>query len=409
MSTEVEVVVVGGGPAGAAAAHLLATRGHSVLVCERSHFPRDKACGDGLSPRAVKVLDEMGLGAELSGWEPVAGIRVHGSGRTREFSFPAGGRWPSFGLVRRRRDLDQTLLALARDAGAGVLHGADVTGFLRKGGTVAGVVIRHDGHFEEVRANWVICAEGAGGPLARSLGRVMQPGAPRTLAVRQYFPSSEAHSGWFDVYTDTRVDGRAFPGYGWVFPVGDGMVNAGVGVVTSSPGWRRVNLHRMQRSFLETLPPSSGVATEVAVSPPRAGRVPMGAGVWPPHGPGYLLIGDAAAMVNPASGEGIAYGLETGRMAARHVDEAMRTGSSPSLESYSEEITSTYGAYFRLGCMLVRMIGCPALAEKAVSLSMVSKSFFEFTVTVMAHLDDDGRSSVQRGFRLLEGAAKILR
>lgn len=176
--------------------------------------------------------------------------------------------------------------------------------------------------------------------------------------------------------------------------------------MSSLTGWRKVNLHRLQLPFLETLPPSWGVAPDTAVTPPRVGRVPMGAGVWPPYGPGFLLVGDAAGMVNPESGEGIAYALETGRMAARHVDEALRQGSSPSLEGYSEELRATYGAYFRLGRALVRMIGVPAVAEKAVMASMLSTGIFEFTMTVMAHLDDDGSSAAQRGFRLLEAAAR---
>lgn len=349
MSTEVDVVVVGGGPAGAAAAHLLATRGRSVIVCERSHFPRDKACGDGLSPRAVRVLDEMGLGPQLRSWQKAGGVRVHARGRTREFAFPSDGRWPSMGVVRRRRDLDHAVLGQARAAGAEVVHGAEVTGFVRESETVVGVVVCHDGASEQVRASWVLCAGGAGGPLARSLGRTMPPGAPRSLAARQYFPWPIGRSGWFDVYADTRLDGHPVPGYGWVFPVGNGMANAGVGLVTTLPRWQGVNLHRLQRSFLETLPPRSGILPEAALSPLRAGRVPMGAGVWPPHGPGFLLVGDAAAMVNPASGEGIAYALETGRMAARHVDEALVHGLSPSLEGYTDELRATYGAIFGSG------------------------------------------------------------
>lgn len=408
MSTEVDVVVVGGGPAGAAAAHLLATRGRSVLVCERSSFPRDKPCGDGLSPRGVRALETMGMAAEMRGWEQIRGVRVHAGGRSREFLFPAGGRWPAHGVVRRRRDLDAAILRRAGEAGAEVVHGAAVSGFVRAGDAVAGVVVCHEGSVEEVRAGWVICAEGAGGPLARSLGRSMQPGAPRTLAVRQYFPDGPLARGWFDVYTDTRSEGRIIPGYGWVFPMGDGTVNAGVGVITSLPGWRRVNLHDLQRSFLHTLPPTLRITPDLAVTPPRAGRVPMGAGVWPPHGPGFLLVGDAAGMVNPASGEGIAYALETGRMAARHVDDALRSGSSPVLDGYAEEVQAAYAAYFRLGRAIVRMVGCPVLAQTALRVSMMSKGVFDVTMTVMAHLDDDGPGRAQRGFRLLEAMSRGL-
>lgn len=408
MPTEVDAVVVGAGPAGAAAAHLLATCGRSVLVCERSLFPRDKACGDGLSPRAVRVLQRIGLSSELETWARVPGVRVHAGGRAREFAFPTGGPWPAIGLARRRRDLDEAVLRRARDAGAQVVHGAEVAGLLQEGDTVVGAVVRHEGRSEPVRAGWVICAEGAGGQLARSLGRTMRPGVPRTLAVRQYFPSPQSRSGWFEIFAGaTRLHGRAVPGYGWVFPVGDGLVNAGAGLETSSAPWRGTNLHRLQRAFLETLPAEWGIRPETAATPPRAGRLPMAAGVWPPHGPGFLLVGDAAAMVNPTSGEGIAYALETGRTAARHVDDALRRGSSPSLEAYTEEIRATYLPYFRLGVGLGKIIRSRALAELVVAATMSSKPLFEFAVTVMAHLDEGDRGGA-RGLRLLESAAKLV-
>src|ERR671914_963966 len=126
MATEVDVAVVGGGPSGSATAYYLASRGHSVLVCEKKSFPREKTCGDGLTPRAVKVLEEMGLGDRLQTWERVEGLRVHAAGRTLELSFPDLDAWDSFGLVKPRKDLDKIVLDNAEAAGAKILYGTQV-------------------------------------------------------------------------------------------------------------------------------------------------------------------------------------------------------------------------------------------------------------------------------------------
>src|SRR5688500_3871904 len=125
MATEFDVAIVGGGPSGAATAHYLASKGHSVIVLEKKVFPREKTCGDGLTPGAVKVLDEMGLGHELRTWETVRGLRVHASGRTLKLVFPEMDEWPNFGLVKPRKDLDQIVLNHAEAAGAKVLYATE--------------------------------------------------------------------------------------------------------------------------------------------------------------------------------------------------------------------------------------------------------------------------------------------
>ncbi len=343
MTTEVDVAIVGGGPSGAAAAHLLASRGHSVLVCEKKEFPREKTCGDGLTPRAVKALGEMGLGSELQTWERVKGLRVQGGGRTLELPFPKLEAWPDYGLVKPRKDLDRIVLNHAEEAGAKVLYHTQVTEPLFEKGVLAGFRAKRDEGVEEVRAKWVICAEGSATKFGRSIGRHRDPGYPMGLAIRQYFKSPMQSSGWFEAFLTVRSKTDALPAYGWVFPVGDGTVNAGVGLLSTFGAWREVNLHSLQHDFISGLPKEWDINVGTVCSKPRAGRLFMGGSVWPPHGPGFLLTGDAAGMINPCNGEGIAYGYETGRTAARHLDEALRNGSSHVLEGYTEELESTYG------------------------------------------------------------------
>ena len=405
---EVDVAVVGGGPSGSAAAHYLAARGHSVLVCEKKSFPREKTCGDGLTPRAVKVLEEMGLGSELQTWERVEGLRVHAAGRVLDLAFPKLDAFCDYGLVKPRKDLDQIVLDNAEAAGAKVLYETQVQDPVFDRGVLKGFRAKRDGEAEEVRAHFVIGAEGAATKFGRSLGRVRNESYPMGFAVRQYFRSPMEHSGWFDAYLDIRSGPDSVPGYGWVFPVGDGTVNVGVGLLSTYGDWRSVNLHHLQDFFVSQLPKEWEVNSETVCSKPRAGRLFMGASVWPPHGPGFLLAGDAAGMVNPCNGEGIAYGYETGRIAGRHIDDALRTGTSPSLERYTAELQDSYGPYYRLGRRFVRLIGHPAVMERLVSVGMRSKSVMSFALTLLANLEDvRAGNAEQRGLKLLKKIAEL--
>jgi geranylgeranyl reductase family protein len=405
---EVDVAVVGGGPSGAAAAHYLARRGHSVLVCEKKSFPREKTCGDGLTPRAIRVLEDMGLAGELRSWERVKGLRVHAAGRTLALAFPQLEDWCDYGLVKPRKDLDQIVLDNAEAAGAKVLYDTQVSSPVFEGERVTGFVARRDGEPEEVRARYIVCAEGAATKFSRALGRTRNELYPMGLAIRQYFRSPMEHSGWFDAYLDVRIGPDAVPGYGWVFPVGDGTVNAGVGLLSTYGKWRTVNLHDLQDGFIEQLPDEWSVDLRTVCSKARAGRLFMGASVWPPHGPGFVMVGDAAGMVNPCNGEGIAYGYETGRIAARHIDDALRNGASACLDAYTQELLRTYGPYFRMGRRFVKLIGYPNIMDRVVSLGMRSRRVMAFAFTVLANLEDSPPRGVdQRGFWLLRKLAEL--
>jgi geranylgeranyl reductase family protein len=406
--TDVDVAIVGGGPSGAAAAHHLAVRGRSVLVLEKKSFPREKTCGDGLTPRAVKVLGEMGLGHELGTWERVRGLRVHAANRTLELEFPKLNDWCDYGLVKPRKDLDSIVLDNAEAAGAKVLLETEVKEPVFEGGVVAGLRAERDGLEEEVRARYVICAEGAATKFSKALGRKRDATYPMGFAIRQYFRSPLQSSGWFDAYLDVRTKQDNVPGYGWVFPVGDGTVNAGVGLLSTYGAWRSVNLHELQRDFIAQLPADWEVNGETVCSRPRAGRLFMGASVWPPVGPGFVIAGDAAGMINPCNGEGIAYAYETGRMAADHIDAALSNGSTPVLSDYTAELRETYGPYYRLGRRFVKLIGHPDVMERLVSFGMRSQKVMDFALIMLGNLEDSRTRGVnQRGFRFLRKLAEL--
>lgn len=409
MATEFDVAIVGGGPSGSAAAHYLASKGHSVFVCEKKSFPREKTCGDGLTPRAVKQLREMGLGSELETWERVRGLRVHAAGRVLELPFPELDDWDDFGLVKPRKDLDQIVLNHAEAAGAKVLYETQAKEPIFEGGVLTGFKAKRGTDVEEVSAKFTICAEGAATKFARSLGRDRNLDYPMGFAIRQYFTSPMQQSGWFEAYLEVKAaDKNSLPGYGWVFPVGDGTVNVGVGMLSTFGGWRDVNLHDLQNNFVSQLPAEWEINPETVCSKPRAGRLFMGGSVWPPHGPGLVLVGDAAGMINPMNGEGIAYGYETGRIAARHIDEALREGSSNSLDGYTNELKETYGPYYRLGRRFVNIIGNPAVMERLVSFGMRSKNVMSYALTLMANLEDmNGKGLEQKGLKMMKRLAEL--
>ncbi len=406
--TEADVTIVGGGPAGAAAAYFLARRGHSVVVVEKKAFPREKVCGDGLTPRAIEVLEDMGLRDELATWERVAGLRVRAAGRTMELAWPQLSRWGDYGLVKPRKDLDGVVLDNAEAMGAKVLYETEATEPLFSEGVACGLRAKRGGDIEEIRSHFVLCAEGSASKFSAKLGRRRNETYPMGFAIRQYYTSPMEHSGWFEAYLDVRSGPEALPGYGWVFPVGDGTANVGVGLLSTFGDWRSVNLRTLQQSFVTSLPREWEIRPDTAVGKPRAGRLFMGASVWPPSGPGFLIAGDAAGMVNPCNGEGIAYAYETGRIAARHLDDALRDGGNPTIPSYAEEIKATYGPYYRLGRRFVRVIGRPLIMEKLVAAGMRSETIMNFALIVLANLEDPSRNRAgQRAFKALLKLAEI--
>jgi flavin-dependent dehydrogenase len=301
------------------------------------------------------------------------------------------------------------VLDTAEAAGAKVLYETQATKpVFDDQGAVTGLVASRDGQKEEVEASFVICAEGAATKFATALGRTRNLDYPMGFAIRQYFESPMQSSGWFEAYLDVRSGKDSLPGYGWVFPVGDGTVNAGVGLLSTFGGWRDINLHALQTHFISQLPPDWNVNAQTMTSKPRAGRLFMGQSVWPPHGPGFVLTGDAAGMINPCNGEGIAYGYETGRIAARHIDDALRFGSSRSLDGYTRELTETYGPYYRLGRRFVKLIGHPVLMERLVSAGMRSQGAMDFALTILANLEDSSaHGGRQKGLKLLKKLAQI--
>jgi menaquinone-9 beta-reductase len=386
---EWDVLVVGAGPAGAAAAYWLAEAGRRVLVVEKKRFPRDKTCGDGLTPRAVRQLEDMGLGEPLSGYLRYDGLRSIAHGVTLEMRWPAHPAYPPYGYVVRRRDLDEMVAGAAVKAGATVWPAAEATQPVVEGGVVTGAAVRrHEtGATDGVRARYVLVADGANSRFGRALGSARDRGYPMGMAVRGYFESPFHDEPWIESHLDLRDrDGNHLPGYGWVFPVGDGTVNVGVGLLSTFSGWKSVNTSQLMDAFVATAPPRWRIAPETARGAPMGGKLPTGGSVSPKTGPTWLIVGDASGAINPFNGEGIAYAYETGRLAAEVVDDALASGDGLALRRYEVELAARYALYFKVARAFVKAIGNPAVMRELTRVGMQSRTLMEWVLRIMANL-----------------------
>jgi geranylgeranyl reductase family protein len=401
-----DVVVVGGGPSGAAAGYWLAEAGHRVLVVDKNRFPREKTCGDGLTPRAVRQLHDMGLAERLDEFHRFVGLRSIAHGITLELEWPSHRDFPPYGYVIRRRDLDEMVAEAAVKAGATFWPATEAVGPLVEGGLVSGVVAKRkeSGTTEEVRARYLVVADGANSRLGRALGTARSRRHPLGMAIRGYFRSPYHDEPWIESHLDLRdPDGRALPGYGWIFPVGDGTVNVGVGLLSTFAGWKSVNTTHLMEAFVHTAPARWGLGPDTATGPPTGGRLPMGHSVLPAAGPTWLVVGDAAGSINPFNGEGIAYAYETGRMAAEAVDVALRSGDGLALQRYPERLEEVYGLYYRVAAAFVRVIGNPVLMRELTRVGMRSKTLMEWVLRIMSNmLRPDERGPAEVAYKVVE-------
>ena len=407
-----DVVVVGAGPAGSSAAWWLARAGLDVVLLEKSRFPREKVCGDGLTPRAVKALDDMGIDTSpAAGWVRHRGLRVFGGGQVVEVDWPQLTRWPAYGLIRTRADLDAMLAANAEGAGARFVQEVTVTEpLLDDAGRVAGVRSLVGPGKEPVDwpATLVVSAEGLSGRLAKSLGLVRREDRPLGVAVRRYVRTPRSSDDYLDISFDLSAAGptrESMPGYGWSFGMGDGTANVGFGLLDTR---RRgdVDAREVLRRWLATLPPEWQLGEEHAVTPLRGAGLPMALHRQPAYTRGLLLVGDAAGTVNPFNGEGISYAMETARMAAETAVEALAAPDGPAREAvlrrYPGRLRAEYGRHHRLGMGFLALLSRPDLVRFATAHGLKRPALVAAALRLMGNLTDgrDG-DGVDRAVALL--------
>jgi geranylgeranyl reductase family protein len=406
-----DVLVVGGGPAGAACAYWLAEAGHDVLLLEKKRYPREKTCGDGLTPRAVKELQAMGLGSTLEEHHRFEGLRSIAFGRTLELKWPDHPDFPSYGYVVTRKDLDHFVAERAVKSGATLWQESEAIAPVVDGGFVRGATVKRKetSTTEEVRARYVVVADGSLSRFGRALGTSRNKGFPQGMAIRGYYVSPRHDEPWIESHLDVRdKQGNVLPGYGWIFPVGDGRVNVGVGLLSTFNQWKEINTSHLMDAFVEWAPKSWELSPETSCGPPTGGRLPMSLSVGPRVGPTWLVVGDAAAAINPFNGEGIAYAYETGRMAADALDVALRTGNGLALRDYEQRLNDEYALYYKVARAFVRIIGNPQAMRLLVSTGMRSRTLMEWVLRIMANLlRPDELGGAEAAYKAVAALARV--
>jgi geranylgeranyl reductase family protein len=391
-----DVLVIGGGPSGSACGYWLADAGWDVVVVEKKHFPREKTCGDGLTPRSVRQLADMGLEGAMAGAHRFDGLRSCAYGMSMDLSWPDHPAFPSYGYVITRHDLDQLVSERAAKAGALVLEGAEAVEPIL-GGPVAdgtlppcqGAVVRDtdSGETVEVRARYVVVSDGANSRFGRALGTNRERSYPMGMALRGYYTSPRHDDRFIESHLDIRDGaGKVVPGYGWIFPMGDGRVNVGVGLLSVEGRWKGVNTSKLMETFVEAAPGYWELSPAASCGAPTGGKLPMGMSVGPRMGPTTLVVGDAAGAINPFNGEGIAYAYETGRLAASCLGRALAGVGAEALADYPAQLEEAYGLYYRVARDFVRMISNPDVMRACVQTGMHSKSIMGWLLRIMANL-----------------------
>ena len=397
-----DVIVVGAGPGGSATAAYLADHGLDVVLLEKAAFPRDKICGDGLTPRATKEL--LSLGIDTSGWQRTQGLRIKGGGHTLQLDWPQTDSFPSYGLVRTRSQFDETLARHAERKGALLQEHTSVTGPLRDGsGRVAGVTAkrldesgRDTGDSVTYRAPVVIASDGVSSRLATAVGRPKRDDRVMGVAVRAYYTTPRR-----DDYMESHLelwtrndDGKRIlmPGYGWLFPLEDGRTNVGLGTLDTTSAFRKTDFKDVMRRWVEDIDADWHLEHDESAGPIRGAALPMGFNRTPLYADGLLLVGDSGGMVNPFNGEGIDYALEAARIGAEVVAQALGrpTGAARErvLARYPKAMKDELGGYFTLGRWFARAIGNPEVMRLATKYGLPRTTLMRFLLKVMANLPE---------------------
>ncbi|MCV7278402.1 geranylgeranyl reductase family protein [Mycolicibacterium flavescens] len=391
MSVRADVVVVGAGPAGSAAAAWAARAGRDVLVIDSAQFPRDKACGDGLTPRAVQEMQLLGLGPWLAGRVQHRGLRMAGFGADVEIEWP-GPSFPPTSSAVPRTELDDRIRMVAVDDGAKMMLGVKAVDVQRDSAGRVSTVVLDSG--DEIGCTELIVADGARSTLGRVLGRRWHQETVYGVAVRGYIATPRASEPWITSHLELRSpEGKVLPGYGWIFPLGNGEVNIGVGALATAKRPADAALRPLMSYYTSLRREEWGFDGE-----PRAGLsalLPMGGAASGVAGPNWMLIGDAAACVNPLNGEGIDYGLETGRLAAELLGSGDLTAAWPAV------LTAHYARGFSVARRLALLLTFPRFLPATGPIAMRSTALMTLAVRVMGNFvteeDEDRIARVWRG------------
>jgi geranylgeranyl reductase family protein len=312
--------------------------------------------------------------------------------------------------VVRRRELDAMVALNAEKSGATLLQGHEALEPLMEKGCVRGAIVNNldEDRKVAIRASYVVIADGANSRFGRSLGTARTKAWPYGTAIRTYWTSPRHAEPWIESALDVKDrQGNSMPGYGWIFPVGDGTINVGVGLLSTFKKFKDVNTTHLLDSYAHMIAERWEIDPGSPECRATSGKIPMGGSVFPKMGPTHLVIGDAAGSVNPFNGEGIDYAYETARMAATVLHDALRSGDASALQQYPTLLDDEYGQYFKVARLFARVIGRPALMRELSRVGINSRPLMEWVLRIMANLlrpDEKGPAEIAYAM-----AARIVR
>ncbi|MEO5304366.1 geranylgeranyl reductase family protein [Corynebacterium sp. c25Ua_47] len=395
-SIHADVAVVGAGPAGAAAAIHAARAGHDTVLIDASPFPRDKTCGDGLTPRAMHQLDLLGV--EVNASYRNRGLKLHGFGGSVTAPWPA--TYPSQeGTALPRYEFDALLVTAAQDAGARLFTGTATDPQL-SGNRLTSFAVGQ----QRLSAKWVIVADGVRSTFGKQLGRQWHRDEVYGIAARAYADSPHDGEEWMHSHVELKdSDGVVQPGYGWIFPLGQG-VNIGLGALSTASRPARLNTKKALDFYADQQRADWGLGELRDVT---SAMLPMGGAVSGVAGANWMLIGDAAACVNPLNGEGIDYGLETAALAVDML------GTKDLTLAWPDRLRAEYGEAFLLARTAARLLTYPQFLPLAGPIAMrgpVGRMLMPAAARLMGNLiTEEDKDLIARAWRLAGGAVSGLR
>ncbi len=328
-----DAVVVGAGPGGSIAALVLARAGARVALVDKAAFPRDKACGDLVGPRGVRVLEELGISVPDAGRGADLLVAGPSGNRSRLPAF-AGRSYAGHAIVVPRLVFDDALRRAAIASGAQPVR-ARISAVEQDPGGPVRTLITGDG--SRIAADVIIGADGALSPVARLAGMLDSGAALWGFAIRAYVPAEVPLPLLVLLDAERR---RIFPGYGWLFPGADGAANVGIGVGLGHQR-QQAQLRGELDRFCSMLRAAGDLAGDAQPGSVIGGWLRMGGTGTPPAAGNVLLVGDAAGLVNPLQGEGIAPAMVSARLAAW----AVLADPTRAAQLYAEAVTEAFGRY----------------------------------------------------------------
>jgi geranylgeranyl reductase family protein len=350
-----DAVIIGAGPSGSTAAHYLAKEGFNVLLLDKFNFPRDKTCGDGLTPRALQILDDMGILDTVNqvGYRSNKLELISPKGQTASAPLPKKENLCDYLLVVPRLILDNIILERAMASGANFQAPVRVTGVEQEGDTM---LVKGEQGAKTItfRARMVIHATGANTKLLLTTG-FLKKMPQMILTARTYYDGIASTAG----AAQCRLDNVPLPGYGWVFPVSDTSANIGIGLfrIGLATRWMPKTARSAFDTFIQSPPLQKLLAEARQAGPIKGFPIRVDFARSPTFGERTMIVGEAAGLVNPVTGEGIDYGMESGKMAAEHLSHMFAIGdfSVKQLAAFDKLLRKRYQQLFVL-CDRLRLL-----------------------------------------------------